>query len=161
MYRTWRLNFPTAIEVARAAELVSEAEQAKAGQAARVDEDMQPSCASGEYDVGAVLGRRTRQGDVQYRVRWKGHSQEADTWEPAFNLTGSQQMLAAFCTHERRVNRRSFIGRRVRKMFQNWGIHEGRCVSYDTATCLFDVRYDDGDIWSCTLAALEKIVQPG
>jgi hypothetical protein len=122
---------------------------------------MQLSGASneGEYDVGEILGRRARRGDVQYRVRWKGHSEESDTWEPESNLTGCQQLLAAFCARERRVNRRSFIGRRIRKLFPLHGFHAGTVQTYDAGTCLYSVRYDDRDVWSYSLAALEKIVQ--
>lgn len=38
------------------------------------------------WEVEAVIGRRIRRGRVEYLIRWKGCSEDDNTWEPAANL---------------------------------------------------------------------------
>ena len=38
------------------------------------------------WEVEAVLGRRVHRGRVEYLIRWKGCSEDGNTWEPAANL---------------------------------------------------------------------------
>lgn len=39
-----------------------------------------------EYVVESILDKRTYQGQVQYLLKWKGYSDEDNTWEPRENL---------------------------------------------------------------------------
>ena len=45
---------------------------------------------AGEYDVKAILQRRVKQGEVQYRVRW---SHKSLTWEAQKNLKGAEELV--------------------------------------------------------------------
>ncbi|KAL7539249.1 hypothetical protein ACHAXR_009124 [Thalassiosira sp. AJA248-18] len=38
------------------------------------------------WEVEAVVGRRIRRGRAEYLIRWKGCSEDDNTWEPAANL---------------------------------------------------------------------------
>jgi hypothetical protein len=38
------------------------------------------------WEVESVCGRRIHKGRVEYFIRWKGCSEEENTWEPAVNL---------------------------------------------------------------------------
>ena len=39
-----------------------------------------------EYEVEEILDKRTRKGVTEYKIRWKGYSNEDDTWEPTSHL---------------------------------------------------------------------------
>lgn len=41
---------------------------------------------SQEYEVESIVGRRNNDGRVEYLIKWKGYSEEENTWEPESNL---------------------------------------------------------------------------
>jgi hypothetical protein len=40
-----------------------------------------------ELEVQQVVGIRKNKGITEYKIRWKGYSADADTWEPKENLS--------------------------------------------------------------------------
>jgi len=52
------------------------------------------------WEVEAVIGRRVHRGRVEYLIRWKGCSEDDNTWEPSANLsdTASESVFAAFAS---------------------------------------------------------------
>jgi hypothetical protein len=51
------------------------------------EEDHEAVAADGEYIVERLLAKRTRDRKVEYRVRWAGFTEAADSWEPAANMS--------------------------------------------------------------------------
>ena len=51
-----------------------------------------------EYEVEDILDARRvgRRKTLQYYVRWKGYSQDHDSWEPARNLKNAQELIEEF-----------------------------------------------------------------
>ena len=45
------------------------------------------------WEVAAVIGRRIRRNRIEYLIRWKGCSEEDNTWEPASNLCDTASEL--------------------------------------------------------------------
>ena len=41
-----------------------------------------PTSHDDEYEVEAIIGRRNNGGRVEYLIKWKGYSEEENTWEP-------------------------------------------------------------------------------
>lgn len=54
-----------------------------------------------EYEVEAILQSRITRGKTQYLVKWKGYSDEENTWEPESNLSNATQLLQAFKNKEK------------------------------------------------------------
>ena len=50
-----------------------------------------------EYEVEKILEKRDIGGLIEYKVKWKGWENEEDqTWEPADNLAGSEDLIKEF-----------------------------------------------------------------
>ena len=58
-----------------------------------------------EYEVSEVLDSKIVRGRLLYLVDWKGYSPEERTWEPAANITHSDEAVATY--HSRYPNRPS------------------------------------------------------
>lgn len=50
----------------------------------------------GEYEVEYIVKHRSKKGKPEYLVRWKGFSEEHDTWEKEKNLTNCSKVLNAY-----------------------------------------------------------------
>ncbi|XP_069495205.1 M-phase phosphoprotein 8 isoform X2 [Ambystoma mexicanum] len=48
------------------------------------------------YEVEQIIDYKTEDGEVLYRVRWKGYTADEDTWEPASHLEDCREVLLAF-----------------------------------------------------------------
>ena len=54
-----------------------------------------------EYEVENILSHRTRQGKIQYLVKWKGYPDHENTWEVEENLENCSEILHKYqCTAE-------------------------------------------------------------
>jgi Chromo (CHRromatin Organisation MOdifier) domain len=49
-----------------------------------------------EYEVEAILDKRTRRRRVEYLVKWKGNPNYDTTWEPFSNLTHATDFVHEF-----------------------------------------------------------------
>eukprot|EP01043_Picozoa_sp_COSAG02_P003575 COSAG02_NODE_88_length_38629_cov_457.967999_12_plen_374_part_00 len=86
--------------------------------------------ASDTYFVNSILGKRTRKGKVEYRVRWEGFPASESTWEPLSHLKSAMKLVRAFESNagkKRKRNRQTvaarssvqdpLVGTRVEKRF--------------------------------------------
>ncbi|XP_061774235.1 uncharacterized protein LOC133564121 isoform X2 [Nerophis ophidion] len=48
------------------------------------------------YEVERIIEMRVEEGEVLYRVRWKGYCSDDDTWEPEAHLEDCRKVLLAF-----------------------------------------------------------------
>ncbi|XP_061782088.1 M-phase phosphoprotein 8 isoform X2 [Nerophis lumbriciformis] len=48
------------------------------------------------YEVERIIEMRVEEGEVLYRVRWKGYCSDDDTWEPEAHLEDCREVLLAF-----------------------------------------------------------------
>jgi Chromo (CHRromatin Organisation MOdifier) domain len=46
-----------------------------------------------EFVVGSIIQDRRVRGKREFLVRWKGYSRHDATWEPVFNVDGSQALI--------------------------------------------------------------------
>ena len=49
-----------------------------------------------EFEVEAILGKRTYHGSTQYLVQWKGYPFEDSTWEPLSNLDNAKELISKY-----------------------------------------------------------------
>ncbi len=52
-----------------------------------------------ELEVQQVVGIRRNRGSTEYKIRWKGYSADADTWEPKENLS-CERLIKEFHNRE-------------------------------------------------------------
>lgn len=48
------------------------------------------------FEVEQILDVKTEEGNVLYKVRWKGYSSDDDTWEPEVHLQDCKEVLLEF-----------------------------------------------------------------
>lgn len=48
------------------------------------------------FEVEQILDEKTEEGNVLYKVRWKGYASEDDTWEPEVHLQDCKEVLLEF-----------------------------------------------------------------
>jgi hypothetical protein len=48
------------------------------------------------WEVEKILGRRTRKGQLQYWLRWKGYDESWDTWSPASDFEDMTELVEEF-----------------------------------------------------------------
>ncbi|XP_034265767.1 M-phase phosphoprotein 8 isoform X1 [Pantherophis guttatus] len=51
---------------------------------------------SNVYEVEKILDMKTEDGEVKYKVRWKGYAPDDDTWEPEEHLKDCKEVLLEF-----------------------------------------------------------------
>jgi hypothetical protein len=49
-----------------------------------------------EWEVDQILGERTRKGERQFYVRWKGFGEADDSWEPEEYLEHAREKIASW-----------------------------------------------------------------
>ena len=49
-----------------------------------------------EYEVEAILDKRTHRGSPQYLVHWKGYPVHDATWEPIANLRNARRLVREY-----------------------------------------------------------------
>ncbi|KAG9225531.1 hypothetical protein CCMSSC00406_0003034 [Pleurotus cornucopiae] len=59
-----------------------------------------------EYEVENILDSRLRQGRLEYLVKWKGYTDEHNTWEPKKNLENAPEQTRAFHSRHSAAPRR-------------------------------------------------------
>lgn len=105
------------------------------------------------YRVDAIVGRRTGELGIEYKVRWGDQYLGEETWEPLENLAGAQAMVDEFerirsgvgsgLTHhakahaelgrelreqaEREANSKMVACRHCGKLFKRVATHEKKC----------------------------------
>ena len=55
-----------------------------------------------EYEAEKILDVRTKDGRIEYEVKWKGYDNSENTWEPANHLMNAQRLLKNFHQHRRK-----------------------------------------------------------
>nr|XP_043619384.1 chromo domain protein LHP1-like isoform X2 [Erigeron canadensis] len=63
------------------------------------DDDEQggrPKLAEGYYEIETVRKKRSRKGQVQYLIKWRGWPETSNTWEPVENLISCSDIIDAF-----------------------------------------------------------------
>ena len=48
------------------------------------------------WEVEKILGKRTKKGQLQYWLRWKGYDESWDTWTPALDFVGMEELIQDF-----------------------------------------------------------------
>lgn len=67
------------------------------------------------YEVEAIIGRKQRGGDVQYKVKWKGWPIEFASWEGLDNLENSMELVEEYDHAQPRNGRRQRRANGIRR----------------------------------------------
>ena len=51
---------------------------------------------SDEYLVEKIIGKRIKNGKIQYKIKWEGYPLSQSTWEPVSNLQNILDMKLSF-----------------------------------------------------------------
>ena len=76
---------------------------------ARNDDENEGSSeeSEGEYEVEAILDKKTRRGKRYYLVKWSGWDSSHNTWEPLENLVNSSVLIEEFESRQRQAQQQS------------------------------------------------------
>lgn len=66
------------------------------GEGKGVDEGQGPKLDDGFFEIEAIRRKRTRKGQHQYLIKWRGWPETANTWEPLENLLSCSDVIDAF-----------------------------------------------------------------
>ena len=62
------------------------------------------------WEVEKILGKRTRKGQLQYWLRWKGYDESWDTWTPASDFENMEDLIQDFNQSAQQKRRRGRAG---------------------------------------------------
>ncbi|CAN1246218.1 Chromo domain-containing protein LHP1 [Linum grandiflorum] len=60
------------------------------------EEEERPKLDEGFYEMEAIRQKRSRKGQIQYLIKWRGWPEAANTWEPKENLMSCSDVIEAF-----------------------------------------------------------------
>jgi len=100
---TYRLRLPKSMKKMHPVFHVSLLEPAPDGMETpndiELDEDTEQ-----EYEVEEILDKTRVNGQVRYLVKWKGYTNDENTWEPISNLTDCRQAIKKFHDQHKRFH---------------------------------------------------------
>lgn len=95
--RAWKLELPQAVKVHPVFH-VNLLEKVTPDNFDRAPHPVPPVIVDGqeEWEVEKVLNSKKERNRIKYLVRWKGHGQKEDSWEPAVHLENAMAMVKKF-----------------------------------------------------------------
>lgn len=116
-----------------------------------------------EYEVECIVDKRPSErkaNDTEYRVRWKGFTEDDDTWEPSANVAGAAELIVDF-ERRRKTNAQTTV-----KDDESLDVRVYECVECDerfaNQSTLHIHRYREHkiDVPSGMLTELDVNVEP-